>query len=143
MCLHALKRPHWLDIPRTRFFFMTASLIKPFAKKSFPRGENRGLKRLLRRFSPQFEKRPYVTKEVRRGLPELLPRLRRFSYALTGNPDRGDDLVQETCVRALARADQWQPGTRLDSWMFKIMKIAPLVDLKAMAREKEERDIGV
>jgi RNA polymerase sigma-70 factor, ECF subfamily len=80
-----------------------------------------GLKRLLRRCSPQFEKRPNVTKEVRRGLPELLPRLRRFSYALTGNPDRGDDLVQETCVRALARADQWQPGTRLDSWMFKIM----------------------
>jgi RNA polymerase sigma-70 factor, ECF subfamily len=62
-----------------------------------------------------------VTKEVRRGLPELLPRLRRFSYALTGSLDRGDDLLQETCVRALASADQWQPGTRLDSWMFKIM----------------------
>jgi len=62
-----------------------------------------------------------VTKEVRRGLPELLPRLRRFSLALTGSPDKGDDLVQETCVRALARAEQWQPGTRLDSWIFKIM----------------------
>ena len=51
---------------------------------------------------------------------EFLPRLRRFAYALTGSLDQGDDLVQETCARALARIDQWQPGTRLDSWMFRI-----------------------
>ena len=51
---------------------------------------------------------------------ELLPRLRRFSYALTGNLDMADDLVQETCARALASADQWQAGTRLDSWMYRI-----------------------
>ncbi len=51
---------------------------------------------------------------------EFLPRLRRFSYALTGDPDKGDDLVQETCARALSRLNQWEPGTRLDSWMFRI-----------------------
>ena len=51
---------------------------------------------------------------------ELLPRLRRFAYALTGNLDKADDLVQETCARALASADQWQAGTRLDSWMYRI-----------------------
>ncbi len=51
---------------------------------------------------------------------ELLPRLRRFSYALTGEQEKGDDLVQETCARALSRLDQWEPGTRLDSWMFRI-----------------------
>jgi RNA polymerase sigma-70 factor (ECF subfamily) len=62
-----------------------------------------------------------VTNDVRRGIVELLPRLRRFSYALTGNADKGDDLVQEGCARAFARLDQWQPGTRLDSWMFKII----------------------
>jgi RNA polymerase sigma-70 factor (ECF subfamily) len=51
---------------------------------------------------------------------ELLPRLRRFAVALTGDLDQGDDLVQETCMRALSRVDQWQPGTRLDSWMYRI-----------------------
>ena len=51
---------------------------------------------------------------------ELLPRLRRFAYALTGNLDQANDLVQETCVRALEHMKQWQPGTRLDSWMFRI-----------------------
>jgi len=63
-----------------------------------------------------------VTEEVRRGIIELLPRLRRFAYALTGGPDQGDDLVQEACARALARLEQYQPGTRLDSWMYKIIR---------------------
>jgi RNA polymerase sigma-70 factor (ECF subfamily) len=64
----------------------------------------------------------FVTSDVRRGVVELLPRMRRFAYALAGDPDRGDDLVQEACTRAFARLDQWQPGTRLDSWMFKIIR---------------------
>src|SRR5262245_19915054 len=51
---------------------------------------------------------------------EFLPRLRRFAYALTGDSDQGDDLVQETCMRALSRVDQFQSGTRFDSWMFRI-----------------------
>lgn len=50
----------------------------------------------------------------------LLPRLRRFAYALTGNWPDADDLVQETCVRAINALDQWDPGTRLDSWMYRI-----------------------
>jgi len=46
--------------------------------------------------------------------------LRRFAVALTGDLDQADDLVQETCARALTRMDQWQEGTRLDSWMYRI-----------------------
>jgi RNA polymerase sigma-70 factor (ECF subfamily) len=51
---------------------------------------------------------------------EFLPRLRRFAYALTRNMDLADDLVQETCARALAHADKWTSGTRLDSWLYRI-----------------------
>ena len=61
-----------------------------------------------------------MTDEIRSRMVELLPRLRRFAVALTGDIDQGDDLVQETCMRALSRVDQWQPGTRLDSWMYRI-----------------------
>src|SRR5947208_14365977 len=61
-----------------------------------------------------------VTDELRNRMVEILPRLRRFAVALTGDLDQGDDLVQETCMRALSRVDQWQPGTRLDSWMYRI-----------------------
>ena len=49
-----------------------------------------------------------------------LPRLSAFALSLTGNVDQRDDLVQETCLRALAHRDKWRPGTRLDSWMFRI-----------------------
>ena len=61
-----------------------------------------------------------VNTQFRGRVVEAMPRLRRFCYALTGDLDRADDLVQETCVRALANAEQWQPGTRLDSWMYRI-----------------------
>jgi RNA polymerase sigma-70 factor (ECF subfamily) len=52
----------------------------------------------------------------------LLPRLRRFALTLTRHQDDGDDLVQATVERALARLGSWKEDTRLDSWMFKIMQ---------------------
>ncbi len=54
-------------------------------------------------------------------LIELLPRLRRFAYTLTGNRDDADDLVQSACERALAKQKLFQHDTWLDSWMFKII----------------------
>lgn len=54
----------------------------------------------------------------------LLPRLRRFARILCGRRDDADDLVQVALERALQRSAQWQPGTRLDSWIFRIMKDA-------------------
>jgi RNA polymerase sigma-70 factor (ECF subfamily) len=55
-------------------------------------------------------------------LAELLPRLRRFAHALSHNPADADDLTQAMIERALRSKDQWQPGTRLDSWCYRIMR---------------------
>ncbi|MCT2558673.1 sigma-70 family RNA polymerase sigma factor [Tsuneonella sp. YG55] len=52
----------------------------------------------------------------------LLPRLRRFASGLARDRADGDDLVQLTVERALDSRAQWQPGTRLDSWMMRIMR---------------------
>ena len=52
---------------------------------------------------------------------ELLPRLRRFARSLTGDPDRADDLVQQACERALNRFHQLREGTRMDSWLYRII----------------------
>jgi RNA polymerase sigma-70 factor, ECF subfamily len=60
--------------------------------------------------------------DLRTQIVTLLPRLRRFCAALTRNGDAGDDLCQATIERALMRADQFEPGTRLDSWMFRIAR---------------------
>ena len=58
----------------------------------------------------------------RQDLVRLLPRLRRFALTLTRNRDDGDDLVQSACERAIQRASLWQPGTRLDSWLYTMMR---------------------
>ena len=52
----------------------------------------------------------------------LLPRLRRFAMSLSRHPADADDLCQASLERALKARDQWQPGTRLDSWMYRIMR---------------------
>lgn len=58
----------------------------------------------------------------RQQLVDLLPSLRRFARSLAGSAAEGDDLVQAACERALANAHRWQPGSRLDSWMFRIVQ---------------------
>jgi RNA polymerase sigma-70 factor, ECF subfamily len=55
-------------------------------------------------------------------LAGMRARLRRFAYGLAGSADEADDLVQAAYERALSRLDQWQAGTRLDSWMFRIIQ---------------------
>ena len=56
------------------------------------------------------------------NLLALLPRLRRFAMSLSRHPADADDLCQASLERALKARDQWQPGTRLDSWMYRIMR---------------------
>ena len=68
-------------------------------------------------------------------LVALLPRLRRFARGLTHGSEEGDDLVQAACERALARHDQFEPGTRLDSWMYRIVQN---IWLDSRRRQKNE-----
>jgi RNA polymerase sigma-70 factor (ECF subfamily) len=59
---------------------------------------------------------------VKAEIVALIPRLRRFAWSLTGSRDEGDDLVQAACLKALGALDQYEPGTRLDAWMFRILR---------------------
>lgn len=68
---------------------------------------------------------------IRREMLAFLPRLRRFTYGLTGSADEGDDLLQATCERAIRHIDKWQPGTRLDSWMYRIARNLHLNNIRA------------
>jgi len=69
-------------------------------------------------------------------LRALIPRLRRFGYTLTGSIDDGDDLVQEALEKALSREAQFQAGTRLDSWIYRIMQNAWLDRKRAAAHRR-------
>lgn len=54
-------------------------------------------------------------------LEAVVPRLRRYARALTGNREAADDLTQDTLERAWTKRLLWQPGTDLRAWMFTVM----------------------
>jgi RNA polymerase sigma-70 factor (ECF subfamily) len=58
---------------------------------------------------------------VRQQLAGQLARLWRYGLVLSSRRDVAEDLVQATCLRALERAEQFQPGTRIDHWLLSIL----------------------
>ena len=67
-------------------------------------------------------------------LVALLPRLRRFARGLARHPGDADDLCQAAIERALKSRDQWQQGTRLDSWMYRITRNLWIDERRAAGR---------
>jgi len=55
-------------------------------------------------------------------LLEHTSHLRAFAISLCGDRDYGDDLVQETLMKALANIDSFKPGTNMRSWLFTILR---------------------
>lgn len=49
-------------------------------------------------------------------------RLVRYLLYLTGRSDRVEDLVQETWIRVLARAAQYQGRSKFETWLFSIAR---------------------
>lgn len=52
----------------------------------------------------------------------LRPQLERFARSISRDEAQVDDLVQASLERALVHRGSWQPGTRLDSWLYRIMQ---------------------
>ena len=69
--------------------------------------------------------------EIREGLPGLMPRLWRYAMVLSSDRSLAEELVQATALRALERAGQFQPGSRLDHWSFAILSSIWKNDLRA------------
>jgi RNA polymerase sigma-70 factor (ECF subfamily) len=67
----------------------------------------------------------------------LLPRLRRFARALTGQAADADDIVQIAVERALMRIDQFQVGTKLEAWLFSIVRNAWIDEARARTRRSK------
>lgn len=78
-----------------------------------------------------------VSETLRHEIVALLPRLRRFGRSITRHREDADDLVQIAVERALTRWDQWRPGTRVDSWMFRIMQNAWIDELRTRQRQHQ------
>ncbi|HEV8673373.1 MAG TPA: sigma-70 family RNA polymerase sigma factor [Methylomirabilota bacterium] len=64
-----------------------------------------------------------------------LDALHNFALYLTRRPPDAEDLVQETYLRALRFAHQFQPGTHLRAWLFQILRNTFLTFYRRESRE--------
>jgi len=55
-------------------------------------------------------------------LVKLIPQLRAYAFVMTRGRESGDDLVQDTLVRALRSQHTFTPGTNLKAWVFTILR---------------------
>jgi RNA polymerase sigma-70 factor (ECF subfamily) len=72
---------------------------------------------------------------ARADIVKLIPALRAFARTFCRNPTDADDLVQETLMKALANLDKFEPGTKLKSWLFTIMRNTFYTRSKVLGRE--------
>jgi RNA polymerase sigma-70 factor (ECF subfamily) len=71
---------------------------------------------------------------------ELLPQARAYATALTGCPDRADDLLHDSLVRVIRFREGFQPGTKLRAWLYSIIRNSFLTDAKRRSRILEDPD---
>src|SRR6202012_5180525 len=81
-----------------------------------------------------------LTDALRDDILASVPSLRAFAISLSGNPDRADDLVQETLLRALANIDSFQPGTNMSAWLFTILRNLFRSEYRKRRREVADSD---
>jgi RNA polymerase sigma-70 factor (ECF subfamily) len=60
----------------------------------------------------------------------------RFAYYLTGNAPDSDDLLQQASEEAFRAFHRFQPGTRFDRWLFRIMHNSFVDRLRRERRRK-------
>ena len=51
----------------------------------------------------------------------LLDQMYGAALGMTRNPTDAEDLVQDTYLKAYSRFDQYQPGTNIKAWMYRIL----------------------
>ena len=69
-----------------------------------------------------------------------IPAMRAFAISLSGKPDRADDLVQETLMKAWANLSSFVPGTNLRAWLFTILRNIFYSQYRRRKREVEDAD---
>lgn len=64
--------------------------------------------------------------------------LRAFAISLSGSASAGDDLVQETLLRAWSKSDQFRVGSNLRAWLLTILRNVFYSSVRKRAREMQD-----
>jgi RNA polymerase sigma-70 factor (ECF subfamily) len=78
-------------------------------------------------------------KPVEQLLGELRPRLHRYCARMTGSVVDGEDVVQETMLKAMEAAPAAGPITNPEGWLFRIAHNAALDFLRRRARDEAQQ----
>lgn len=77
---------------------------------------------------------------LKADLIAAIPNLRAFAVSICGNPDRADDLVQETLVKAWGSLGSFAEGTNLTAWLFTILRNIYYSEFRKRRREAPDPD---
>ncbi|MFT0847470.1 sigma-70 family RNA polymerase sigma factor [Actinomycetaceae bacterium L2_0104] len=75
----------------------------------------------------------------RDALP-FLDQLYGAAMRLTRNPQDAEDLVQETYAKAFAAFHQYQPGTNLKAWLYRILNNTFISNYRKAQRQPKQSD---
>src|SRR3978361_16532 len=78
--------------------------------------------------------------KMKADLIAVIPNLRAFAVSLCGNPDRADDLGQETLVKAWSNLGSFVEGTNLPAWLFTILRNIYYSEYRKRRREVADSD---
>jgi RNA polymerase sigma-70 factor (ECF subfamily) len=92
--------------------------------------------------APQLEPTPRRELFEAQALP-YLDSLYNTALRLTRNPQDAEDLVQETYLKAYRSFDQFEPGTNLKAWLFKILKNSFINEYRRRQNEPNSEDLSL
>lgn len=77
---------------------------------------------------------------TRASMLAAIPRLRAFAVSLCRSPERADDLVQETVLRACEHIESFEPGTNMAAWLTTILRNRFYSEQRRRWREVEDAE---
>ena len=78
--------------------------------------------------------------EFEEALVGAISHLRAFARSFANDPQRADDLVQETLVKAWNSRDSFTPGTNFRAWLFTILRNVYFSQHRKLRREVDDPD---
>ena len=81
-----------------------------------------------------------VDDALRKRMLAAVPVLQDFATSFTDNRDRVDDLVQDAFVLAWANMHQFERGTNLEAWLFRILRNLFHSEYRKRKHEVEDAD---
>ncbi len=88
--------------------------------------------------APAAETRQERAERFERDALQYLDQLYSAALRMTRNPSDAEDLVQETFTKAIASIHQYEPGTNLKAWLYRILTNAYINTYRKKQREPQQ-----